>query len=97
MTNPDLESYDTIPGVTWLVDYSTDPPERKALIEFDVNTLISLVDVADAATYAPGNQTRENGAIFREYLLPIIRELELRSLHSALQWAATKHLEEVDA
>lgn len=95
MTSPDLQSYDTIPGVEWLVDYATDPPERKVLIEFDTNTLISLVDVADAATFALGARTRENGALFREYLLPIISQLERRSLHSAEQWNATRHLSQV--
>lgn len=92
---PDLETYEDIPGVTWLVDYSTEPPERKALIEFDTNTLISLVDVANAATFGNGATTRLNGELFREYLLPIISQLERRSLHGARQWEATKHLGEV--
>lgn len=92
---PDLETYEEIPGVQWLVDFSTEPPERKVLIEFDTNTLISLVDVANAATFALGATTRLNGQLFRDYLLPIISQLERRSLHSAEQWAATKHLGEV--
>ena len=92
MTTTDLQDYDEIPGVQWLVDYSTEPPERKALIEFDTNTLISLVDVANAATFGNGATTRLNGELFKSYLLPIISQLERRSLHGYEQWAATKHL-----
>jgi hypothetical protein len=90
-----LQDYDEIPGVNWLVDYTTEPPQRKALIEFDTNTLISLVDVANAASFSSGRTTRLNGDLFREYLLPIIQQLERRSLHDHAEWEATKHLGEV--
>jgi len=88
--NIDTESHDTIPGVEWVVSLESDPPQRLAKIEFDVNTLISLVDVADAATFAPGATTRLNGELFRDYLLPVIRQLERRSLMDYEQWTATE-------
>lgn len=93
MTTTDLQQEPTeIPLVQWIVDYSFEPPQRRALIDFDVNTLISLVDVADAATFASGAQTRENAAISREYFLRIVRELESRSLQDHESWNATEHL-----
>ncbi|MDR6794338.1 hypothetical protein J2X12_002925 [Pseudarthrobacter oxydans] len=88
----DLQDYPEIPGVTWIVDYAFEPPQRKCLIEYDVNTLISLVDVADAAAHSQGRNTRLNGEIFREYLLRVVRELEARSLIDHQQWNATEHL-----
>lgn len=97
MTNPDLETYDEIPGCDWIVDYSNDAPQRLVKIEFDTATLMALVDVADAATYALGEHTRNNAAAIRDYALKVVNQLERRSLHDHEQWNATAHLEEVDA
>jgi hypothetical protein len=93
MTVSDLQQEPTeIPLVQWIVDYSFEPPQRRALIDFDVNTLISLVDVADAATFAPGAQTKLNAELIRDFGLRVIRELESRSLIDHEQWSATEHL-----
>lgn len=92
MTTIDLQDHDTVPGVDWIVSLESDVPQRLAKIEFDVNTLLAFVDVADAATHSLGNQTRENAGIFRDYFLRIIRELETRSLIDHRQWNATEHL-----
>jgi hypothetical protein len=81
-----------IPGVRWVVDYSFDPPQRQAEVNYDVNTLISLVDVCDAASYHGGQHTQQNATIFRDYCLRIIRELESRSMVNHRQWQDTKHL-----
>jgi hypothetical protein len=83
-------------GVEWVVDLQSEPPSRLVKIEFDTPTLIALVDVADAASYFGGERTRENAVLFKNYVLPIIRELESRSLVDYDQWVATKHLTEVD-
>ena len=88
----DLNDIEEIPGVQWIVDYSFDPPQRRCLIDYDVNTLMAFVDIADAATYAKGARTRENAAAFRNYYLNIIRELESRSLIDHQQFRATEHL-----
>jgi hypothetical protein len=93
MTVTDLQQEPSeIPLVQWIVDYAFEPPQRRALIDFDVNTLISLVDVADAATFAPGAQTKLNAELIRDFGLRIIRELESRSLIDHEQWKATEHL-----
>jgi hypothetical protein len=97
MTNIDLETYDEIPGCDWIVSLEGDVPQRLVKIEFDTATLIALVDVADAATFAGGERTRDNAAILRDYFLKVINQLERRSLHDHEQWQATKHLEAVDA
>ncbi len=90
--NTDLQDPTEITGVTWIVDYSFDPPQRQAEVNFDVNTLISLVDVCDAATISGGEHTTQNARIFTDYFLRIIRELESRSLVDHSQWKATAHL-----
>jgi hypothetical protein len=92
MTNTDPQDHDEIPGVRWIVDYSFDPPQRQAEVNYDVNTLISLVDICDAASYHGGQHTAQNAAIFRDYALRIIRELESRSLVNHRQWQDTAHL-----
>lgn len=97
MTNTDLETYDEIPGVQWIVDYALEPPQRRALIDLDTPTLMALVDIADAATFAGGQHTRDNAVAIRQYMLAVVNQLERRSLHDHEQWQATKHLEEVDA
>jgi hypothetical protein len=84
---------DEIPGVRWIVDYSVEPPERLVQLDFDSATIISLIDIADAATFAGGQHTRNNAAAVRDYLLRVNRELESRSLQDHTQWAATKHLD----
>lgn len=94
MTTSDLQDFDEITGVDWVVDLQSEPPTRLVKIEFDTPTLIALVDVADAAAYDGGERTRENAVLFRDYLLPIIQQLERRSLHDYDQWVATKHLAE---
>lgn len=98
MTSPDLETYDEIPNCEWVVDYSGDVPQRLVKIDFDLATLMALVDVADAATMPlNGERTKENGAAIRQYMLKVIQQLERRSLHDYEQWNATAHLEGVDA
>lgn len=97
MTNPDLETYEEIPGCDWIVDLESEVPQRLVKIEFDVATLMALVDVADAATFALGQHTRDNAVAIRDYMLKVINQLERRSLHDHEQWNATAHLEEVDA
>ena len=95
--NTDLETYDEIPGCDWIVSLEGDVPQRLVKIEFDTATLIALVDVADAATFAGGEHTRDNASAIRDYMLKVVAQLERRSLHDHQQWEATKHLEEVDA
>jgi hypothetical protein len=90
--NIDTDSYDTIPGCEWVVDFEASPPQRLVKIEFDTGTLMALVDVADAATFAPSARTRENAAALRDYFLPIISQLERRSLMSHEEFKATEHL-----
>jgi len=97
MTNPDLETYDEIPGCDWIVSLEGEVPQRLVKIEFDTATLIALVDIADAATFAGGQHTRDNAVAIREYMLRVVNQLERRSLHDHEQWNATRHLEEVDA
>lgn len=92
MDTTDLSDPAEFTGVRFIVDYSFDPPQRQAEVNFDVNTLISLVDVCDAATFAPGHQTQLNATLFRDYCLRIIRELESRSLVNHQQWKDTAHL-----
>lgn len=91
MTN-DLQDHDEIPGVEWIVDLSNDAPHRLAKVEYDVNTLISLVDVCAAASIGGGHHTKQNARIFTDYYLRVIRELESRSLIDQRQWEATEHL-----
>lgn len=88
----DLQDPEEITGVHWILDYSFDPPQRQAEVNFDVNTLISLVDVADAASISGGHHTKQNAAIMRDYFLRIIRELESRSMVNHRQWQDTEHL-----
>jgi hypothetical protein len=90
--NTDLQEPTEITGVRWALDYSFDPPQRQAEVNYDVNTLISLVDVCDAASYHGGQHTKQNAAILRDYYLRIIRELESRSLVNHRQWQDTAHL-----
>lgn len=97
MTNTDLETYDEIPGCDWIVSLEGDVPQRLVKIEFDTPTLMALVDIADAATFAGGQHTRDNAVAIREYMLKVVAQLERRSLHDRDQWEATKHLEEVGA
>lgn len=85
----DLQAPEEIGGVEWVVDFESEPPQRLVKIEYDTNTLISLIDVADAATFAKGVTTRQNAALFRDYLLRVVRELESRSLIDYEQWKAT--------
>lgn len=88
----DLQDIEEISGVEWIVDLEGDVPQRLVKVEFDTNTLISLVDVADAATISGGEHTKQNARIFTDYFLRIIRELESRSLVDHSQWKATAHL-----
>lgn len=92
----DLQEPAEITGVEWIVDLSNDQPQRLVKIEFDTNTLISLVDVADAASISGGHHTKQNAAIFKDYFLRVIRELESRSLIDHAQWNATEHLAVVE-
>ena len=94
MTTSDLQDFDEITGVEWVIDLQSGPPSRLVKIEFDAPTLIALVDVADAASYFGGERTRENAVLFRDYILPIIQQLERRSLQDYDSWKATKHLAE---
>lgn len=87
-----MEDHEEIPGAEWIVDFESDPPQRLVKLEFDAQTLMALVDVADAATFAPGNRTRENAVTLRDYALRVVRELESRSLIDQRQWNATEHL-----
>lgn len=89
----DLQDHDTIPGVEWIVDYSVEPPERLVKIDLDQNTVMALIDIADAATFAQGTRTRENAQEVRSYFLRVSRELQTRSVLDHEQWAATKHLD----
>jgi hypothetical protein len=90
MTNTDL--HDEIPGVEFIVDLTNLPPQRLAKVEYDTNTLIALVDIADAAAISGGKHTRDNAVIFRDFALRLVRELESRSLIDQKQWDATEHL-----
>lgn len=92
MTTIDLQDIDEIPGVQWIVDMEFEPPQRRALIDFDTSTLMAFVDIADAATFSGGDHTRLNAAAFRDYFLRVIRELETRSLIDHAQWKSTEHL-----
>lgn len=85
----DLQTAEEIGGIEWVVDFESEPPQRLVKIEYDTNTLISLIDVADAATFAPGATTRQNAELFRDYLLRVVRELESRSMIDYKQWKAT--------
>lgn len=93
MTVTELQDHDEIPGVRWIVDYSVEPPERLVQLDFDSPTIISLIDIADAASISGGHHTRENAKIVLDFFLRVNRELEGRSLHDHESWAATKHLD----
>jgi hypothetical protein len=82
-----------LPGVEWIVDMSVEPPERLVKVELDLATVMSLIDIADAATFAQGARTRENAELVRSYFLRVSRELQTRSVLDHDQWAATKHLD----
>ena len=81
-----------LPGVEWIVDMSVEPPERLVKVELDQSTVMALIDIADAATFAQGARTRENAGMVRDYFLRVSRELQTRSVLDHDQWAATKHL-----
>ena len=95
--NPDLETYDEIPGCDWIVDLEGDVPQRLVKIEYDTPTLIAFVDVCDAAAdSAHGAHTKANAVAIRDYMLAVVAQLERRSLHDHEQWNATAHLAEVE-
>lgn len=85
----DLKAPEEIGGVEWVVDYSSEPPQRLVKIEYDAATLMALADVANFALTSPIPQTRENAHAFREYAFRVVRELESRSLIDHEQWKAT--------
>lgn len=88
-----MTTTEEIPNIEWVVDLEVEPPQRLIKLTLDSPTIISLIDIADAASFAGGQHTRDNAAIVREYFLRVNRELERRSLIDHSQWAATKHLD----